>query len=133
VFVVGALAVLYSTIFGATASNARLFADGLGLFGVRRHGDEAARTRWIKIGCVVLPVAYTSVFLLFGNPVHLVLWGAVAQGLMLPFLAWAAFAFARRIRQPGLRPGWGSLAGLIVAAVLMTALGAHQVYGLLLR
>ncbi len=83
VFLVGAIAVLYSTIFGATASNGRLLADALSLFGVKRYRDAAHRRWWIKAACVILPVAFTMVFLIAGNPVSLVFVGAIAQGLML--------------------------------------------------
>ena len=93
VFLAGAFAVLYSTVFGATASNARLFADGLEVFGLRRYESAEARVRMVRLGSILLPVAFTSVFLLFGNPVSLVFVGAVGQGLMLPFLAFAALHF----------------------------------------
>lgn len=126
-FVLGAIAVLYSTIFGATASNARLFADALGIFKVRSYRDGEERVRWVKVGCVLLPVAFTSVFLIFGNPVTLVFWGAIAQGLMLPFLAGAALYFHFTSRHVDLRANGFSVVGLVVAAVLMTALGAYQV------
>jgi manganese transport protein len=127
-FLVGAIVVLYSTIFGATASNARLFADALAIFGLRKHRDAEERVRWVKIGCVLLPVAFTSVFLIFGNPVTLVFWGAIAQGLMLPFLAGAALYFHFTSRHVDLRANGFSMAGLVVAAVLMTALGGYQVW-----
>lgn len=126
-FLVGAVAVLYSTIFGATASNARLLADALSLFGVKRYRDSAERVLWVKGCCVLLPVAFTSVFLIAGNPVHLVFWGAVAQGLMLPFLAGAALYFHFTSPHRELRARPLSLAGLMIAAMLMTALGVYQV------
>lgn len=132
-FLVGAVAVLYSTIFGATASNARLLADALSLFGLKRYRTSEHRVQWIKISCVILPVAFTSVFLIFGNPVHLVFWGAVAQGLMLPFLAGATLYFHRQNPHLSLRARPLSLACLIVAAALMSALGAFQVYSELSR
>jgi Mn2+/Fe2+ NRAMP family transporter len=126
-FIIGAIAVLYSTIFCATASNARLFADALSLFKLKHYRDAQHRVRWVKIGCVVLPVAFTSVFLFVGNPVQLVFYGAIAQGLMLPFLAGAAlyFHFTNPHRELRARPL--SLAGLMVAAAAMTSLGVYQV------
>jgi manganese transport protein len=126
-FLIGAIAVLYSTIFGATASNARLLTDALGIFGLKKYRDAAHRTHWVKISCVILPVAFTTVFLIFGNPVTLVFWGAVAQGLMLPFLAGAALYFHFTNEHKGLRAKPLSLACLLLAAVLMAALGIYQV------
>jgi hypothetical protein len=127
IFLVGSVVVLYSTIFGATASNARLLTDALGLFRVRHYRDASHRMRWIKISSVILPIAFTSVFLIFGNPVKLVFWGAIAQGLMLPFLAGAALYFHFTNRHKELRAKTFSLVCLITAAVLMSALGIYQV------
>jgi len=126
-FLLGAIAVLFSTIFGGTASNARLLVDALGLFGIKRYRTEAERISWIKLSCVLLPVAFTSVFLIFGNPVHLVFWGAVAQGLMLPFLAGGALYFHFTSPHRELRARPLSLACLMFAALLMAALGVYQV------
>jgi len=125
-FLVGAFAVLYSTVFGATASNARLFADALSLFGVRRYRNAEERMKWVKIGCVLLPAAFTTVFLVFGNPVSLVFVGALAQALMLPFLALAALYFRYKRTDAALRPGAAWTSGLWLAALSMTAVGGYQ-------
>jgi manganese transport protein len=47
-FLLGAIAVLYSTIFGATASNARLLVDALSLFGAKQYRNAEERVRWVK-------------------------------------------------------------------------------------
>ncbi|HEX2860700.1 MAG TPA: hypothetical protein VHN79_03630, partial [Lacunisphaera sp.] len=126
-FLVGASAVLYSTIFGATASNARLAVDALDLFKVKSYRDSAERLRWLKYACVALPVAFTTVFMLVGAPVSLVFIGAVGQGLMLPFLAGAAIYYHFKNQHRDLRAGRFSLTCLIGASVLMASLGAYQV------
>ncbi len=127
VFLVGAFVVLYSTIFGATASNARLLADALSLFRVVNYSSPESRRRMIGFGCLILPFASLFVYLAFGSPVSLVFVGAIAQGLMLPFLAMAALYFRfKRIDAP-LRPGrvWTSLLALSAAAMIFV--GAYQV------
>jgi Mn2+/Fe2+ NRAMP family transporter len=126
-FLVGAIVVLYSTIFGATASNARVLTDALAVFGINKYRNAEHRMRWVKIASVILPVAFTSVFLIFGNPVKLVFWGAVAQGLMLPFLAGAALYFHFTNPHKDLRAKTFSLVCLTVAALMMAALGIYQV------
>ncbi|AOS43808.1 Natural resistance-associated macrophage protein [Lacunisphaera limnophila] len=126
-FLVGAFAVLYSTIFGATASNARLAVDALDLFKIKRYRDSAERLRWLKYMCVALPVAFTTVFMLVGAPVSLVFIGAVGQGLMLPFLAGAAIYYHFTNPHRDLRAGRFSVVSLIIASTLMAALGLYQV------
>jgi manganese transport protein len=132
-FLVGAFAVLYSTIFGATASNARLAVDAIDLFKLKHYRDPAERARWLKYACVALPVAFTTVFMLVGAPVSLVFIGAVGQGLMLPFLAGAAIYYHYQNPHGELRAGKLSLACLVVASALMAALGAYQVISEILR
>ena len=132
-FLVGAFAVLYSTIFGATASNARLAVDALDLFKIKHYRDRAERARWLKYACVALPVAFTAVFILGGAPVSLVFIGAVGQGLMLPFLAGAALYYHFTNPHRDLRAGKVSLTCLVLASLLMAALGVYQVGSEILR
>jgi len=99
----------------------------LSLFRLKSYRDAEHRVRWVKISSVILPIAFTSVYLLFGNPVHLVFWGAVAQGLMLPFLAGATLYFHFNNPHRSLRARPVSLACLMTAAFLMAALGLYQV------
>jgi len=127
IFLAGALAVLYSTVFGATASNARLFADALEVFGLCRYEGAEDRARMVRVGSVLLPVAFTAVFLIFGNPVSLVLIGAVGQGLMLPFLALAALHFHYFQTDPALSEGRLFTTGLVVSALAIAAAGVYQV------
>jgi len=125
-FLVGAFAVLYSTVFGATASNSRLFADALQLFKIVRYRDAAHRAFMVKVGCVLLPIAFTTVFILVGEPVTLVFVGALAQALMLPFLGCAALYFYYRRTEKSLLPGKAWAACLWFAAVAMTAVGVYK-------
>ncbi len=127
VFLAGAFAVLYSTVFGATASNARLFADGLEVFGLRRYESAEARVRMVRLASILLPAAFTSVFLVFGNPVSLVIVGAVGQGLMLPFLAFAALHFRFFQGVPGLGGSPVFTACLLLSAAAIAAAGVYQV------
>src|SRR5688572_10430419 len=127
VFLTGAFAVLYSTVFGATASNARLFADGLSLFGLTTYATPQDHARAVRLGCVLLPVGSTAAFLLFGNPLSLVFVGALAQGLMLPFLALLALHCRFRHTEPALRPGRLWTFALCLAASCMIAAGVYQV------
>jgi hypothetical protein len=80
----------------------------------------------IKIGCVLLPIAFTTVFLLVGEPVTLVFVGALAQALMLPFLACAALYFYYKRTEKSLLPGKAWAACLWFAAAAMTAVGVYK-------
>jgi Mn2+/Fe2+ NRAMP family transporter len=127
IFLAGAFAVLYSTFFVATASNARLFADALPIFGGARYRDEGERRQVIRAACVALPVASAIVYFLFPQPVVLVLIGAVGQGVMLPFLGGVAVYYHHHTLVPVLGASPIRTACLWLAAIAMAVVGAYQV------
>jgi Mn2+/Fe2+ NRAMP family transporter len=126
IFLIGAFAVLYSTFFVATASNARLFADAGSLFGLMRYRDEAARLRVVRAAGVGLPIASATVYFLFPQPVVLVLIGAVGQALMLPFLGGAALYFHHRRLAGAVQSSAVWTLCLWLAAFAMMLAGTYQ-------
>jgi manganese transport protein len=128
IFLVGSFFVLYSTVFVSSASNARLLIDAVTVFGVVRYATPEARARAVQVGCLALPLASATLYLLFGSPVSLVMAGGIAQALMLPFLALAALYF--RHHDPGPLPQrtlfW--TIGLWVSALAMVSVGLYQVW-----
>lgn len=132
VFLAGAFFVLYSTLFGATAANALLFADALTIFGLARYADDGARRRVVRNASIGLAVASTVMFLLWSQPVTLVLIGATAQALMLPFLGYAALRFQRaRGQMPGIEVSAFERGGLALSATAMALLGIYQFWDLI--
>jgi manganese transport protein len=126
IFLTGAFAVLYSTFFVATASNARLFADAAAIFGVAHYSDEAARLRVVRAACVALPIASGTVYFLFPQPVILVLIGAIGQALMLPFLGAAALYFHHRRLSGVIHSGVPWTFALWFSALAMMLAGGYQ-------
>jgi Mn2+/Fe2+ NRAMP family transporter len=126
IFLLGAFAVLYSTIFISTASNSRLTVDALRLFGVIKIDDAVKRQKWIRIACIGLPALYFIFFVTIEDPVALVLVGAIAQALMLPFLCFGALYFLYRETDIELRPGKLWVVMLWISSLLMTSVGIYQ-------
>jgi hypothetical protein len=75
---------------------------------------------------VAIPVFLVIVYMVVGAPVHLVMVGALAQALMLPFLALAALYLRYRLTAESLRPGFAWTVLLWVAFVSMAAVGLYQ-------
>ena len=129
-FLIGAFFVLYSTYFGATAANARLATDAVPLFGLASYRDAAHRQRVLRGFSIGISLTCAAVFLVWSQPVTLVLIGATGQALMLPFLAIAAVRFSGQL-DPRLRgPAW-ERAGLWLSAAGMVALGVYQLWDVL--
>jgi Mn2+/Fe2+ NRAMP family transporter len=127
VFLWGAFAVLYSTLFVAAAGNARMVADGLAMQGLGPVGgppgspaaaDRAGFTRLISAAWVLVA---TGLAVAIGEPVAMVLASGVAQAIMLAALAVAVVWFRYRESDPRLAPArawdmlvWISAAGFVV-------------------
>ena len=126
IFIVGAFIVLYSTVFISTASNARLATDLTRLLKLARLDTPEQKTKAIKLACVLIPVLYFIFYLAIPEAVTLVLIGALAQALMLPFLCFAALYFLYRDTEPGLRPGKVWIVLLWISSVMMTSVGLYQ-------
>jgi hypothetical protein len=95
-FLLGAWAVLFKTLYVATAANSRLTADFLDLTGIWPQAGVARRTLVIKLFCVLYPVLSLGVYYAFREPQMLIKVGGISQGLMLPLIAGAALFLRQR-------------------------------------
>ncbi|MEE2886966.1 MAG: Nramp family divalent metal transporter [Planctomycetota bacterium] len=130
-YALGAIAVLFSTFFVATASNARVVVDGIHVFGIKRLSDDAARRKMVGLLCIVLPAFCWAMVVVVGKPVWLIMVGGVAQAAFLPFLA-AGIAFLRyRKTDPALVQRSAGELCLWLAIVATALVGMHQLYSLL--
>ena len=92
IFLFGAIAVLYSTFFVATAGNARMFSDVLGTLGVIKSGETNYR-KSVKLWSGILPAICGITYCLGVEPVFAVLLSGLMQSIMLPMLGFAAIYF----------------------------------------
>ena len=123
VFLVGAFAVLYSTLFAAADGNARIITDGLVLAG-RIPGDEPARRAWTRRIAAAWPLVALGLALAIREPVGMVLASGVAQAIMLAALGVAVLWFRYGAVDPRLVPTpawdvllWLSSAGLVAVGL----------------
>jgi Mn2+/Fe2+ NRAMP family transporter len=118
-FLAGAIATLYGTIFAATAAHSRVFADMVRLMGYFDGRDYATRVRYRKKFVVALTTVPMVLFLFVQSPVLMVVLGGIAQSAMLPIIAIATL-FIRYRRMPAqVAPPWPVTFMLWAAAVVM--------------
>jgi len=129
VFLSGAFAVLYSTLFVAAAGNSRMVADALGLYGLT-DSSEAGRTTWTRRISVVWPFAALILYVFVQKPTTMIVVCGIAQSIMLPLLGAAALYFRYRRSDPALRPGrlWDLM--LWIAFVAFLIVGGWSVFTL---
>jgi len=126
-FLVGAFAVLYSTLFVAAAGNARMVVDGLILAGIL-PGEDASRTTWNRRLSTAWPLVAMVLALAIREPVAMVLASGMAQAVMLAALGVAVLWFRWRALDPRLRPGpaWDTL--LVISSLGFMLIGSWTLW-----
>ncbi len=103
-FLLGAWAVLFKTLYVATAANSRLTVDFLHRAGIWQPASPAARDRMVKVFCVIYPAASLGLYYAYREPKALITAGGIAQAMMLPFIAGATIYLRRRDADPRVQP-----------------------------
>ncbi len=126
-FLAGAVAVLYSTVFAATASHGRMLADFTGMLGLYDRHNYPARLKITRIAVVIILFVPALTFMYVREPVVMVKIGGVSQALMLPILGFSIL-YLRYVHLPKavLPKGWITLA-LWIASVIMALMMGYSV------
>ena len=93
VFLIGAAAVLFKTLYLASAGNARLLADFLSLAGMLTYTAPEQRAKVILRFSILIPILAFTLYMLFGEPASMVVIGGSAQALTLPMISAATIYF----------------------------------------
>lgn len=104
VFLIGAFFVLYSTLFTATASWARLWGDAFSQLGWIKFNTRQEQMKVIGIFSWIFPVTWCLLFWFVQAPVMMVILGGVATSILLLLVVWAAYIFRYRFLPVSLKP-----------------------------
>lgn len=96
VFLIGAAAVLFKTLYLSCAGNARLIADFLSLAGFVKYREPVQRGWVIHWVSLLIPVLALLLFLSFREPRWMVVVGGFGQALTLPIIAAVTIYFRYR-------------------------------------
>lgn len=95
-FLIGASAVLFKTLYLSCAANSRLLTDFLVLAGMAPARTAEERAVLIRRFCIVYPLCALVFFLVLKNPKLMVTIGGIAQAATLPMIAIATLYFRYR-------------------------------------
>jgi hypothetical protein len=126
-FLIGVWAVLFKTLYVASAGHARLSADFLGLTGVVRYDEPTKRPRWINRFCVFFPTLALILYFAWREPKIMVTIGGYAQAITLPVISGAALYLRYFRTDKRLAPSWASDIFLWIACLLITAVSLYAV------
>lgn len=122
-FLVGAFFVLYSTLFTATASWARVWGDAFGQLGWMKFDTPAEQRKAIAILSWVLPAVWCILYLFLQAPVMMVIMGGIATSILLILIVYVSLVFRYRELPVLLAPSaaydlffWISVASILVVS-----------------
>jgi hypothetical protein len=132
-FLIGAIAVLYSTFLVANASHARTLTDACKMFGLVRRDNQRSHDRSVGAFSVVLPLLCLAVYCSGINPVTAILWAGAMQALLLPMIGLGALYFRYTRTDERLRPSplWDLL--LVVSCLGLLVAGAWSIWTIEIR
>jgi Mn2+/Fe2+ NRAMP family transporter len=125
IFLVGAIAVLGSTMWASIPSWARMYSNVLATLGVFDWQDSVARLRWIRVFTVALPILWGLTYLTIQEPVVMVQIGGVMTGVFLVAVVIAVWFLRQTETDPRLRGGRLFNALLVVSSVAIGLLGVY--------
>jgi Mn2+/Fe2+ NRAMP family transporter len=129
-FLVGAWAVLFKTLYVATAANSRLTADFLDLTGFWPQHGPAQQTRVIRLFCMLYPCLALGVYYAYREPQALIKVGGIAQALMLPLIAGATLFLRQRDTDRRVGPIFLTDILTWLAFFAITAVASYSLYTL---
>jgi len=123
-FLVGAIAVLYSTFLVANAGNARMYVDGCKVFGIIGRDNPKIHDRTLLFFCTLIPLLSFSMYLTGADPVTLVLIAGMAQAVMLPMIGLGSLFLRYRMTDQRLKPSklWDAMLVLSCLGLLITGI-----------
>lgn len=93
IFMLGAFAVLFSTVFSNAAGYARLWTDFFVQVRLINGASEKARRRSVAIMAWILPLTWGAVYLTVQRPLFLVIFMGISNSLFLLVVAYKAIGF----------------------------------------
>jgi manganese transport protein len=124
IFMLGAFAVLFSTMFANSAAFARIWTDGLEVCRLIRADDPRQRRLMIAIFSFIVPGGCALSFLLIQKPLLLMIFLGVVNSGFLLVVTWQALVYRYRETDLRLRPSrlyditlWLSCVAILCVAI----------------
>ena len=123
-FLLGAIAVLGSTLWAAVPSWSRMYVNLFAVMGMLDWHDPAQRLRWIRGFTIGLPLVWGLAYLFVRSPVLMIQIGGAATGVFLLAAVVAVWHLRQTETDPAIRGGSAFNALLAVSSVAIVLLGA---------
>lgn len=127
-FLIGASAVLFKTLYVASAGHSRLSADFLEMLGLARYPTPRARGLAIAGFSVFFPCLALVLYLRISEPAGMAIFGGYIQALTLPIICGAAVYLRYRRLDKRLSPSTFADACFLFAVLAITVVAGYSLW-----
>jgi Mn2+/Fe2+ NRAMP family transporter len=127
-FLIGGSAVLFKTLYVASASHSRLTSDFFSMARFVRFDNAHSRLAMIRLLCIFFPILALVFYLFAGEPVSMVKFGGFAQGVTLPIIGGAAVYLRYRRTDRRIAPSLVTDLFLWIAVVLLAVFAGKALW-----
>jgi Mn2+/Fe2+ NRAMP family transporter len=127
-FLIGSWAVLFKTLYVASAGHSRLTSDFFSMARFVRFENSHARLRMIRSLCIFYPMLALAFYLMVGEPREMVTFGGFAQGITLPIITGAALYLRYRETDRRIAPSRLTDVMFWLAFILVTVFAVWEVW-----
>jgi len=127
VFLIGAVVVLFSSLFIGATSNQRMFTDAFAQLGFLDYRNDEQREKWFKALAWILPLTWATLFVAVKAPVFMVLLGGIVLSFLLLLVVFAAFHFRYVRLDKKLKPSMGYDVLFVVSSLAIIVFGVQAI------
>ena len=127
VFLLGALAVLFSTVFATLACFTRIFSDCFGQIGWINFQNPTVRRRSIAVLAWAFPLVWAALFIFIQLPVLMILIGGFVTSILLLMVVYVGIYFRYRRMPDALRPSPIYDFAFWISVVVIVGVGIYSV------
>ncbi|MEV6229834.1 Nramp family divalent metal transporter [Saccharopolyspora shandongensis] len=125
-FLIGAIAVLGSTLWAAIPSWSRMYVNVLAELGIMDWKDAHSRQKWIRGFTVALPILWGAAYLFVNSPVVMVQIGGIMTGIFLPAVVIATWYLRNTQVDKRLHGSKAFNTLLVISSIAISLLGVYS-------
>lgn len=127
IFLIGAVVVLFSTLFSALAAWTRQYADLFSQIGWIDFLDSRQRLKAIKLLSWILPIGWLALFLFVKLPVMMIIFGGIITSVILLLVIYVGIYFRYRKTPVAFKPSRSYDAALWLSIIVILTIAIYGI------
>jgi len=128
IFLLGAVIVLFSTLFSALAAWTRQYSDMFAQLGFLDFTNHGQRLKAIAFLSVFLPLGWLLIFLFIKLPVAMVIFGGIITSVILLLIIYVAFHYRYKLTPTAFKPSLTYDIALWISMIVILSIACYGIF-----